>query len=66
MLEVERGGNVDARIQHLQHVLPALGVARAWRIGVGQFVDQGELRPAGQQRVDIHLLEPLPAMIDRR
>ena len=38
-------------------VLPPLGVACAGDVGVRQFVNQSHLRPAGQDRVEVHLGE---------
>ncbi len=35
-------------------------MAAARRVGVREFIDQGDLRPPGDQPVEIHLLEPLP------
>ena len=64
VLDVDRGIDVDAAVEQLLDVEVALGMAAARRIGVGEFVDQNDLRPAGQDGVDIHLVEPLPAMFD--
>jgi hypothetical protein len=41
-------------------VLPPLLVATARDVGVGQLVDEGEGRPAGQYGVEVHLVEGRP------
>ena len=64
MLDVDRGVDVDAGGQQLLHILPALLVARAGGVGVGQFVHQGDLRLAGQDRVEIHLRQRHPLVDD--
>ena len=53
MLDVERGPDVDAGRDQLLHVLPALGMAAVGRVGVGEFVDDDQLRLALQGRVDV-------------
>ena len=40
----------------------ALGMAAAGRVGVGELVDQRDLRPARQDGVDVHLVER-PALV---
>ena len=57
VLDVDRGDHGDAGVEQLLDVLPALGVAGAGHVGVGQLVDQGDLGAAGQHRVEVHLLE---------
>ena len=52
------GVDVDAVVQDLLHVEVALGMAAAGRVGVGELVDQHDLRPAGEDGVDVHLLQP--------
>jgi hypothetical protein len=51
--------------QQLLDVLPALGMARADRVGVGVFVDQQDLRLAFQGRVDVEFHLDAAAMLDR-
>jgi hypothetical protein len=58
VLDVDRGQHVDAGVEQFVHVLPALGVARAGDVGVCELVDDGDLGPAGEDGVDIHLGEP--------
>ena len=42
----------------------ALGMTTAGRVGVGEFVDQRDLRVAGDDGVEIHLLERLPLVFE--
>ena len=64
MLDVERGEHVDARVEQFAHVLVALGMARAGRVGVRQFIHQRELRMAREDRVEVHFGEREAAMLD--
>ena len=57
VLDVERGVDIDAVRQQLLDVEIALGVAAARRVGVGELVDQHELRMAREDGVEVHLLE---------
>ena len=57
VLDVDRGDDVDARVEQLVDVLPALLVAAAGHVGVGELVDERDRRPAGEDGVDVHLLE---------
>ena len=57
VLDVDRGQHGDAGVEQLLDVLPALGVAGAGHVGVRQLVDEGDLRAAGQDGVDVHLGE---------
>ena len=57
MLDVERRDDVDAGVEQLLDVLPALLVAAAGHVGVGQLVDEHPFRAAGEDGVDVHLLE---------
>ena len=64
MLNVDGGIDVDAAIKQLLDVHAALRMPTAGRIGVGEFVDQHDLRFARDDGVDVHLLEPLAAVLD--
>ena len=56
MLTVRDDG--DPGVEQLEHVLPPLLVAaRARHVGVRQLVDEGDLGPAGEHGVEVHLLE---------
>ena len=51
-------------IEQLVDVLPALRVARAGHVGVRELVDEHPLGLAGEDRVDVHLLERDAAVLD--
>ncbi len=57
VLDVDGGDHVDAGGAQLLDVLGALLVPAARHVGVRQLVDQHHRRPAGQDRVDVHLGE---------
>ena len=62
VLDVERGPDVDARVEQFLDVLPALGMAALRRVGVGEFVDDDQLGPAAQGAVEVEFLD-LPLLI---
>ena len=64
VLDVDGGIDVDAVRQQFLDVEIALRMAAAGRVGVGEFVDQRELRTARDQRVEVHLLEDLILVLD--
>ena len=64
VLDVERGVDVDARVEQLLHVLPALGVARARGVGVGELVEQEEGGLAGEGGVEVELAEAHAPVLD--
>ena len=57
VLDVERGVDVDAAVEELLDVLPAFGMTGAGRVGVGQFVDKDQSRPACQRGVEVELAQ---------
>ena len=57
MLDVDRRDDADPRIEQLHHVLPALGIAAAFDIGVRQFVHDHDLGMQVQDGLRVHLLE---------
>ncbi len=57
MLDVERGEDVDARGEHVLHVVVALGMREPGRVGVRELVDQAQLRRPGEDRRQVHLLQ---------
>ena len=57
VLDVDRGEDVDPGRQHVGDVLVALPVLEPRRVGVGELVDQRQLRAAGEQRRQVHLLD---------
>lgn len=62
MLDVHRRDDIDPGREQLLDVLPALLVPAPRHIGVRQLVHQRHLRPACQQRVQVQLREPGPAV----
>ena len=64
VLDIDRGVDVDAAAQQLLDVEIALGMAAAGRIGVGELVDQHDLRTAGDDGVEVHLLERLALVFE--
>ena len=62
MLDVQGRIDVDAGGEQFLHVLPALGVARARDVGVGQLVHQEQARPSRQGGIEVELRQ-LPAAI---
>ena len=64
VLDVQRGDDVDAGVEQLLDVLPALLVAGAGHVGVRELVDEHDLGPAREHRVDVHLLELGAAVLD--
>ena len=64
VLDIDRGVDVDAAAHQLFDVEIALGMAAAFGIGVGEFVDQHDLRPARDDRIEVHFLEHLALVFD--
>ena len=64
VLDVQRRDHVDARLEQLLDVLATLLVARAGHVGVGELVDESDLRPTREQRVEVELLERLPPILE--
>ncbi len=57
MLNVDRGEHVDTGGEQFLNVLPALFMAAAGSIAVGQFIHQYQLGLGGEQAVEIHFFE---------
>ena len=64
VLDVERGVDVDAGVEQLLDVVPALGMARAFDVGVRELVDQDDGGVALQRRVEIELANLRAAVFD--
>src|SRR5215472_9198855 len=64
MLNVESGEDIDAGGNQLLDVEVALRMPAAWRVSVGKFVDQHELRAALEDRVEIHFGEEMSYVVD--
>jgi hypothetical protein len=63
VLDVHRGVHVDAGIEELDHVLPALGVAGPRRVGVGELVHHDQGGTARQRAVQIELPQARSAVL---
>ena len=64
VLDVDRRVDVDAVAHQLFDVEVALRMTAAFGVGVGEFVDQNDLRTAGDDGVEVHLLERLAFVLD--
>ena len=64
MLDVDRGDDGDSGVEQLLDILPSLRVLAAGSVGVGEFVDQHDLRVTGQHRSHVELGEALAAILD--
>jgi hypothetical protein len=64
VLDVHRRDDVDAGVEDLLDVLVALAVRRARGVRVGKLVDEGELRRAAHDPLDVDLLEPDAPVLD--
>jgi hypothetical protein len=64
MLNVDGGDDVDTCIEDVDDVFPAFGVAGSGDVGVCQLIDEGDLRPAGEHGVEVHLIEAGAPIVD--
>src|SRR5437016_3694239 len=64
MLDIESRKYVDAGGDDLLDVEIALGVSGAGGVGVGEFVDKNELRPALEDSVEIHFGQQVTLVLD--
>ena len=64
MLHVNRGPYGYARLKQLLHILKALEVAAALRVGVGKLVHKGDFRLAGQHGIHIKFVERDAPVLD--
>ena len=64
VLDIDGGVDVDAVGQQFLDIEIALGMAAAGRIGMGEFIDQRDLRAARDQRIEVHLLEHLVLVVE--
>ena len=65
VLDVDGGDHVDAGVEHLLDVLPALLVLGPRDVGVRVLVDEGHVRSASQYGSEIHLQQRRAAVLDR-
>ena len=64
MLDVQGRVDVDAGRQQFLDIQVAFGVTAARNVAVRQFIDQHQARAARQDRVQVHLGQGLPAIVD--
>jgi len=64
VLNVNGRVDIDAVGQQFFDVEITLGVTAAGCIGMGEFIDKNNLRPARDDPVKVHLLEPLALVIN--
>ena len=65
VLHVQRGPDIDAVIEQLEHILPALLVARARRVVVGELIDEQQGRRSRDGGVEIEFLQRRAPVIAR-
>jgi len=65
VLDVERGPHVDPGMEQLRDILPALGMARAGRVGVRELIDQEEPRMARECRIEVELADRAALHVER-
>src|SRR5579871_490081 len=64
VLDIYRGIDIDAMAQQLFDVQVAFRMTAPECIGVGEFIDQDDLRPAGDDGIEVHLLQQLTSVLD--
>src|SRR5262245_34716852 len=64
VLNIHRGIDVDTVAQQLLDIQISLRVTTAGRIGVSEFIDQNDLRVAGDDGIKVHLLQELASILD--
>ena len=64
MLDVERRPDVDAGVEQLLDVLPALGMAAFGSVGVRQLVDDDQVGLARERRVEVELVDRAAVVFD--
>ena len=57
VLDVDAGKDVDAGVEEGDHVLPSFGTFGARDVGVGELIDNGKFRLAGDDGGGVHVLE---------
>ena len=57
MLDVDGRHDVDAGVEQLKDIFVALAIFAAGNVGVGEFVDDNGVGMAGDDGVDVHLLQ---------
>ena len=64
VLHVHGGEDVDVGIEHVEHILVTLAMLAAFDVGMGEFVDQDDLRLSRENGVDVHLFEDDALVVD--
>ena len=64
VLNIDGRVDVDAAVEQFLDIEVALGMTTARRVGMGELVHQRDLGVAGDDGVEIHLLEPLPLVFE--
>src|SRR6266436_5147451 len=64
MLDIERGKHIDPGGNDLLDIEVAFGVTAAGGVGVGELVGKNELRPALEDRVEIHFGQQVTLVLD--
>ncbi len=64
VLDVDRRVDIDARVEQFDDVHPTLRMTRAGMIAVRQFVDQYDLRMAGERGIEIEFGQDQAAMLE--
>ena len=64
MLDIECPENIDAGGNYLLDIKIALGMPAAGGVGVGEFVDQNQLRAPLEDRIEIHLGKDVTLVFD--
>ena len=64
MLDIDRAQDIDLAIQQQKDILVPFGEAGALDVGVGELVDECNLRRAREHGVDVHLGEEGALVLD--
>ena len=64
MLDIDRREDVDTGRQQFLDILPALGVTRTRRIGMGQFIDENQFGFSGERSVDVEFTQFVTLVLD--
>ncbi len=64
VLNVERGVNIDARIQQLEHILITFWMMRTRRVRVREFINNRKSGMPGENRIQIHFSQRRAAIFN--
>src|SRR4029079_4595958 len=65
VLDVDGSHDADAAVEQLEDVLIPLLVPAPWHVRVREVIDDTDLWPAPQNRVDVHLFQHHTAILNR-